>query len=256
MKPRKVHRFGFRRISNGRARGQRNGERSRSRAACGAWVGGVGMSVAVEDAAFANVPAAAQCETCLYREPRAMSVTARGYRISLLPDEDVVWEGGVSSMETMFLAFARLALDLVNLKSDPTWRHRCYFRLWQSGEQHCIEPCACGAVSLLDVVLWGVGARRWHRLFDSTHQVREEDSEILQDPDGNAAWGTWCRRCLRVVGEWHKPECRIWRVTRAEERLIAACGLSPDTNLAAFVGGIRSHPPVDQSDIDAIGGSL
>lgn len=157
MKPRKVHRFGFERngnySSNRRARGARTGVRTVTRAACGVFLypGTPDCGRGIPDAAFANLPAFAQCKTCLYHKPRAKSITPRGYRISLMPDEDVVWEGGVSSMETMFLAFARLCTDMLELRRDPTWRHRCYHRAFNTAGYESLEPCGgCGTVSLLD----------------------------------------------------------------------------------------------------------
>ncbi len=238
---RKVHRYGFARAATRSGwRGARTGERSQTRAACGVllYPGTPDVGRGIPDEAFANLPGFAQCTTCLYREPRAKAPRPGGYAVCLPPDADIVWEGGVSSMETMFLAFARMALDLVEL--GPTWRHRCYHRMWQSGEHSLIEPCGgCGAVSLLDVVTWNVVACGWHPLHDSREQVREEDSKIETTADGTACWGTWCRRCLRVVGEWHKPDCRIPRVTAAEERLVKACGFSPNYDTVDFLSGIR-----------------
>lgn len=126
---RKVHRYGFERMDSWGRRakhGKRTGERVQHKSACGVWLGV--LTIAIPDTAFVNLPAAAQCETCRNRIPKAHHGVGLGHAT----DEQV------TGLETAFLAFARLALDLVEL--GPTWRHRCYFDADR-------RVCACGRQS-------------------------------------------------------------------------------------------------------------
>ncbi len=180
----RVHRYGFGKRKNlfGELRNDPD-RRTRGRSACGLTVGGDGMPVALDDAAFTWLPREAQCDKCMWAKPRAVNGSGLYQATPLM----------LVTVETIILALARLG------EQAREHGHReCYFR---DGER-----CWCGAASVLDVVAWGVAAARWDPRFDHSVQVRPEDCAIEQD-GGGVAFGNWCTSCLRVRGEWHRAAC-------------------------------------------------
>lgn len=128
---RKIHRYGFKRVHHwGRRRyGKRTGLRTETKAACGVilYPGTPDCGRGIDDAAFVNLPAAAQCASCRVIIPKAHHGVGLGHAT----EEQVV------GLETALLAFARLATDMLELRRDPKWRHRCLFDADR-------RVCACG----------------------------------------------------------------------------------------------------------------